>query len=110
MWIDLGRGILEEFAAVRGDFHHYDRRDFAYRLRVVLPKEPRDRWERAREMARKHARLMRVRLRIAAGRPPCPVCGGPVERLGTTGTLPKYCAAKCMRKAKRDAFNARRRP
>lgn len=107
MWIDLGRGILQEFAERAADGHA--KRDFAYRLRIVEPRDARDQFEKRREMIGKHRRLLARRVLIAAVRPPCPQCGGPVMRLGTTGKLPKYCSRKCMQTAKRLAFEARRR-
>lgn len=100
MWIDLKRHILEEFAAFSACSRAGMNRDFYYRLRVVERSEPRDRWALAKQRANKHRRLMRARTVIAAVRPPCPHCSGPVIRLGTTGTPPRYCSEKCMRAAK----------
>jgi len=107
MWIDLGMHILQEFAERSARCH--GERDFAYRLRIVEPRDPRDQFEKRREMIGKHRRLLARRVATAAVRPPCPQCGGAVTRLGTTGTLPKYCTAECMRTAKRLRFEAKRR-
>lgn len=99
MWLDLHRGILEEFASLSEENHHT--RDFSYRLRVVEPwANEGDPWRLQRRRQSKRARLLSRREALAGTRPPCPHCGGPVERMGTTGTLPKYCTPKCMRAAK----------
>lgn len=108
MWVDLQIGILEEFAERSAD--GYATRDFAYRLRTVEPKEAPDAWALQRERAMKRRRLLRARVEVASARPPCPQCGGPVERLGTTGTPPKFCSHKCMQAAKFARWAAKNRP
>lgn len=108
MWIDLQIGILEEFAERSADGHA--KRDFAYRLRSVEPAEPLDAWARERKLILKSRRLKRARVEVAAARPPCPHCGGEVERVGTTGTPPKYCTPKCMQAAKFARWAAKNRP
>lgn len=104
MWLRLHRDILEEFAALSSLGYHS--RDFAYRLRVIVP-APLDPWAKARKLILKRRRLLRARVEVAAARPPCPNCGGAVERLGTTGTPPKYCSRKCMQTAKRKRFEGK---
>lgn len=101
-WLDLQRGILEEFvsrAAVVDPTLQVSRADEA-RARFSDPAE------RAWRAMRKQTRLRRRRIAEAARRPPCqnPCCGKPVLRLGTTGTLPKYCCKRCMQTAKRMRF------
>lgn len=108
MWIDLQIGILEEFAERSADGHA--KRDFAYRLRSVEPAEPLDAWARERKLILKSRRLKRARVEVAAARPPCPHCGGEVERVGTTGTPPKYCTPKCMQAAKFARWAEKNRP
>lgn len=104
MWRNLVHDILEEFASHATDRHA--KRDFAYRLRTVQPEE-RDPWRHMRKLALKRRRLLRARVEVAQSRPPCPTCGEKVERLGTTGTPPKYCTRQCMQTAKRRRFEER---
>lgn len=108
MWVNLQIGILEEFAERSADGHA--NRDFAYRLRTVEPKEAPDAWALQRERTMKRRRLLRARVEVASARPPCPQCLGPVERLGTTGTPPKFCSHKCMQAAKFARWAAKNRP
>lgn len=115
-WDDLGRGILEEFATRAaawwaGDAYTRLECD-RYQAELVRKREYMRATAPARNAARQAARVER-----AAVRPPCPHCGAPVERVGSSATLPKYCAPKCARAAayakwwakNRDARNERRR-
>ncbi len=113
-WLDLHRGILEEFASRAATLEASlqvlrSRCDNDYQ-RIgshVSVRGPRDDVSRAARAAQKRLRLRRRRLAEAAKRPPCPQCGAVVVRLGTTGTLPKYCSWRCMQTAKVLRFKAR---
>ena len=60
-------------------------------------------WANGKTSSRRHE----VRRERAAARPPCPHCGAPVERVGTSAKLPKYCAPKCMRAARFARWHAK---
>ncbi len=58
-------------------------------------------------MAAKREHRQAARRARAALRPPCPHCGGVVERGGTSAKIPKYCSPKCMRAARWKAWHAK---
>lgn len=102
MWVDLHRGILEEFALLARGY----RFDFSHHLRTTAPL---DAQAHAWKLDCKSRRLRRARIAVAAKRPPCPHCGGKVERLGTIGVVPTYCRPECKQAAARKRWRAKQR-
>lgn len=112
MWVDLHRGILEDFAERASDPRHeswpgivcsahmagiVDRGDRSaeYQARQADPVE------RAFRMASKRRRI-RVRRAAAVAGKVCKhaPCGKPVARPVKPGPIPDYCSPACMKRAK----------
>lgn len=116
-WLDLHEGILEEFAdrAATLDPEHSvfrsagDRAGMRFRsaetrIKAIDPEA----WEQ--RLADKRLRRRADRAALAAAIPPCPHCGGKVERAAPGGPLPVYCSERCrnLERHKRWRKNAKR--
>ncbi len=98
-WLDLQADILADLGEVSLSWLQreelLDRERYIYQSERVRKRDYMRRTAPRRNAARQAARALR-----AAARPPCPHCGAPVDRVGRSATIPKYCSPKCMRAAR----------
>lgn len=112
-WLALHAEIAAEFGALAGE--REDIYDTGRKLESQVRRSDPAAW--AHEYAQEKRRRRVKRAARAAARPPCPHCGGKVERVGATAKIPTYCAPACSRAARfkrwwekhGEARNARRR-
>lgn len=102
VWLALEAEILGEFAELTGT--RAELRELAVNAaRARRIQDGRDYYAfvrsapaaRERENKATRARRGTKRTAKAEARPPCPKCGGRVERCPKTGKLPVYCSEKC---------------
>ena len=107
-WQDLAEGVLGEFAeralySFGLEEAHRDAWQRSYYERIRCLPDVRERELAARRQRRAVQRSHKM------ARRPCAHCGAPFERGGPTGTVPKYCAPRCMRAAIWARYSAKRR-
>lgn len=86
-------GIVEAFVEVQERFYDPGFDSFVADLSVHCV-------DTAWANGKTHRTRMQIRCERAAHRPPCPHCGGIVERVGATAKIPKYCTPRCTRAAR----------
>lgn len=102
MWLDLTRGILEEFAAAaRLCDPGMLMRGSGSALHIICPNARRTDADRVQYAAGKRQRIRVLRAEAVAGKV-CrrASCGKPVARPVKPGPIPDYCSSGCMRRAK----------